>query len=379
MTDQTTDTDSEGAYRTEMNRLTTLLVERILADGVRVDALMKTCDCLKEDADKKSASLSVEIAEVKRRRDEKLQLKTRTKSAARDIKRLDRANDRLTIEFGEIEREKKSAQQNLADKAATHARMCRTAYPPQRICDYTSSKTRSLDAKMDAVRDNFRKNEMEVLKIRKEIEMLTGMELDKVVEALDNQLSVLTENVARVRVDLTNALHDFRSLSRGIFDAENTLTLAKMLSDYEEYLKDYLHKSPSELWQTIRSGKGKYHCDWDEDAGDVDGSDINCFDEYLYTLVGTCNRHWYEILKATYVADCGCHRKLDYEQDSWCSHTGFCPNDKRCSHGVKMWWVDDDDWDADDEWLRGMMFSDHTRQLEFTIHSKIPPGEVSTD
>ena len=381
MTDQST--DSEVAYRTEMNRLTTLLIKRLLADGVRVDALMKTCDGLKEDADKKSASINVEIAEVKRQRDEKLQLKARSKSAVRDIKRLDRENDRLTIEFGEIEREKKSAQQNLADKAATHARMRRTAYPTQRICDYTSDKTRTLDAKMDAVRDNFRKNEMEVMKIREEIEMLTGMELDKVVEALDNQLSVLTENVACAHVDLTNALYDFSSLSHNIFEAGDTLTLAKMLSDYEEYLKNYLHKSPSEIWQTIRSGKGEYHyrhwSDINEYASDDDGVDMEYFDEYLYTLVGTCNRHWYEILKATYVADCGCHRKLDYEQDSWCSHTGFRPNDKRCSHGVKMWWVDDDDWDAYDEWLRGMTFSDHTRELEFTIHSKIPPGEVSTD
>ena len=379
MTDQATYTDSKNAYRTEMDRLIALLVERILADGKRADALMKTCDVLKDDADKKTASINVEIAEVKRQRDEKLRLKARMKSATRDIKKLDRANDCLTIQFGEIEREKKSAQQNLAEKAATHARMRRTSYPTKRTCDYTSGKTRSLDAKMDAVRDNFRKNETEVVKIREEIEMLKGMELDKVVDALDNQLSVLTENVARAHVDLTSALRDLRSLSCDIFHAEDTLTLAKMLNDYEEYLKDYLYESPSELWQTIRSGKGKYHYDWDEDAGDVDSSDIKYFDEYLYTLVGTCNRDWYKILKATYVADCRCHRNLDYEQDPECDHTGFRPNDKRCSHGVKMRWVDDDDWDADDEWLRGMAFSDHTRELEFTIHSEIPPGEVDTD
>ena len=331
----------------------------------------------------RTEEIKAEITNVKKMcRENRDRANRLARFTANDIAYCEDNNEHLMDKFRDLDQRKHIAQQRLATNDATRAKMLGTRIPTKEPWEYTSDEIKKYDVDMKNLSDLLRKNDEKISQIHKDIDDFKEMDFD-----LKTQINLLKEQLSHVNDDYDNATELIIGAVSQRDRYDKCLIMAGMLSDYEEYLSKYCHKSPDALWQTIQDGEGDFHDNWAKSNGTDDTDpDMEYFEEYLYTLVGTCNRHWYEKLKDTYVAECLCTDKGWLGCDTmYCDPNidGFRPNDVRCSHDNKMYWIDDENWTNHRDWREsgagwsyGVMFSKYSRELDFTIHSQVPPGHV---
>lgn len=185
-------------------------------------------------------------------------------------------------------------------------------------------------------------------------------------KSLEKSLSTVYDDHKRASIELD-------SVTSMIAEDKDTLVLSEMLPEYEEY------------YERTFGYHSRFDCQLLDEEYDASNKTIalEYLTEYLVTLVGTCNRNHYDYLKTTYVADCGCsggeqtdaYYHEGFQTDDY-YHEGFQLDDNRCSHGRKMTWIDDEDWDTGHAPTVGIMYDTNPHELRFTIHSEIPPGSI---
>lgn len=382
--DEDSGEDDGDTYRADMRRLTEKLTR------TERDIITQLTDLGQErdDRDEELRGIRAEIASVKKAIEGANILLRQQEYTATDIAILESANVEIIENFDSLECSKANAMRRLVVNARTRAKMLGSRVPPKKSESYTSAEIVEYDEKMGRLTRELRINETKISQMRENMNRST--------DGLNDKKRTLTIQ----KRDLVARLDNVCKLQRGTIDLishttsqhnryEKCLVMAEMLGDYEEYLSNNCHNNPRTLWYRIKSNNGPFHENWASGSHTSDAdAEIAYFEEFLYTLVGTCNRHRYEYLKDTYVTECLCYNKgwdTSYNDWDYC-HEGFRPNDGRCSHGAKMHWVDDDEWRSRGgawqlshmtKWSDGVMFSmPYSRELEFTIHSEIPPGHI---
>jgi hypothetical protein len=380
--------NQSDTYSSDMKRLTAKLEAAFQESKRRLAEAENNRDALRSASNTCADELNAEIANVRQMRRENRDRASRSAQLTRDIASRENDNEYLMEEFRTLSQCKGIEQERIARNDATRARMLGASVPTRKSRDYTSDEIKKYDAKMTGLSNSLRENDEKILQIRGEIDDLKKIDFNKERTALNNQLRLLKDRISHVRDDYDRAVSLVADAMTQRDRYDKCLIMAEMLSDYEKYLSTNCHETPCALWQTIQDDKGDFHDNWVK-SGDTVYIDpeMKHFEEYLYTLVGTCNRHRYEYLKDTYVAECLCSEKGWLSADTmYCDpdSEGFRPNDCRCSHDNKMYWVEDENWTNSKDWWKhgpgwsdGVMFSEHFRELDFTIHSDVPPGYVT--
>jgi len=380
--------DTQNTYPADMVRLIAKLAVASQESESRLTEAENNRNTLRLESCARADKLRAEIANVRKMCRENLSCANRlARFTLSDIVYYENNNESLMEKFRELDRGKSIAQQRLATDDVTRAKMLGTRVPIKKPWEYTNEKIKKYDVDMKDLSDILRKNDAKILQIRREIDGLEKVDFEKV--ALNNQLRLLKEQLSHVNDDYDNATELVTGAVSQRDRYDKCLIMADMLSDYEEYLSKYCKESPDALWQTIQDDEGDFHDNWSksDNTNDID-PEMEYFEEYLYTLIGTCNRHRYEELKDTCVVECLCGEKGWLNGDTmYCDpdNEGFRPNDDRCSHDNKMYWIDDENWTNGRDWKEfgigwseGVMFSvsKYSRKLDFTIHSEVPPGHV---
>jgi len=382
--DDNDDSYDDTKYDEEMKMLTASLSVNMEKSNDQICELKKTRDTLKAEI----SGISEKVAEVMNNIKNMNSLSHIVRNMLSMIEDYVSENEEICGEVRMLKNSEYNEQLRLRVNADTRAQMLGTQLPTETQV-YTSAKIVKYHEEINALTNTLRNNEADIKKMRKHIAKMKTDIANR--PALISQKKSLIDQRSILGTRLEGITDRISKTSRLYTRLDKCLIMAEMLSDYEEYLSTNYDITPQTLWHTVKSNRGEFHDNWSKSAHTYDtDSELEYFEEYLYTIVGTCNRHRYEYLKDTYVATCLCYNmEWDTSDHDYYSYSdgeeGFHPNCNRCSHGAKMQWVDDDDWAGPWSLSRKTQFSDgvmfslpHSREMDFTIHSDIPPGHVES-
>ena len=335
----------KDTHSAKMIRLTQMLVsrcqkqkERILVAKATLCAKKLQADALAKSIDAQCAELAAQIREIV------IPHSHTSENTPRDIASLDsdaEAEHEIT-KFQELEKQMKRVQQELEKRREmeeTRARMLNTIVRPL-VLGRSSAEINRCREMMDACCDRLRKIEAAKANISDDTEQLPGLAERKA--SLEAEMEILADKRSHVYDDYDKECYVFANMSIDYDKLDRSLILAEMLPDYEKYWGQSYHHPHGfmddvfieELWDSMRFYGDRRIKTYDESNEDVA---LAYFEEYLYTLVGTCNCDHYDKLRST-----------------WDKTYTTLP------HTVG--------WDRHG----GVMFSTQRRGLDFTIHSKDP-------